>query len=133
MFSFFVRSLFRFERFFSRPSKRQIVKWNVPFSDFHYIDSLLIPQYPNCPIFSGSSCAGFPFFPVQYPVSTGGYLARVLWLCYNFLDLRKRGALLMPTMKDVAKLAGVSHGTVSNVINGVKTVNRVPLHGWNKP
>ena len=26
-------------------------------------------------------------------------------------------------MKDVAKLAGVSHGTVSNVVNGVKNVS----------
>lgn len=29
----------------------------------------------------------------------------------------------MVTMKDVAKLAGVSHGTVSNVVNGVKNVS----------
>ena len=29
----------------------------------------------------------------------------------------------MITMKDVAKLAGVSHGTVSNVVNGVKNVS----------
>ncbi len=29
----------------------------------------------------------------------------------------------MATMKDVAKLAGVSHGTVSNIINGTKGVN----------
>ncbi len=29
----------------------------------------------------------------------------------------------MPTMKDVAKLAGVSHGTVSNVLNGSKSVS----------
>lgn len=29
----------------------------------------------------------------------------------------------MPTMKDVALLAGVSHGTVSNVINGAKSVS----------
>ncbi len=29
----------------------------------------------------------------------------------------------MATMKDVAKLAGVSHGTVSNIINGAKGVS----------
>lgn len=28
----------------------------------------------------------------------------------------------MSTMKDVAKLAGVSHGTVSNILNGAKNV-----------
>ena len=41
---------------------------------------------------------------------------------YTILKLRKGTKIMMGSLKDVAKLAGVSVSTVSYVINGKKTV-----------